>query len=103
MQPVLAGQRVEHAMVVGVLEVQLDDVVVDLLDGALDLDAGLAELLELHQGHRAGGILEQRLVDLDRDRLARAQLAFDKVLLENLSRQALRHAYRDAYPPDAGR
>ena len=90
-QPVLAGQRLEHAVVVGVLEVELDDVVVDVLDRALDLDARLAELLELHQRHRAGGVLEQRLVHADRDRPARLQLPVGEVLLEDLAGQVLGH------------
>jgi hypothetical protein len=41
-QPVPARQRLEHAVVVGVLVIELDDVVVDVLDGTLDLDARLA-------------------------------------------------------------
>ena len=83
-QPVLARQRLEHAVVVGVLVVELDDVVVDVLHGALDLDPRLAELLELHQRHRAGGVLEQRLVHADRDRRPGLELAVGEVLLQDL-------------------
>ncbi len=90
-QPVLARQRLEHEVVVGVLEVELDHVVVDVLDGALDLDARLAQLFELHQRHRAGGVLQQRLVHPDRDRLARLELPVSEVLLEDLAGQVLGH------------
>ena len=46
--PVLARKRLQHPVVVGVLEVELDDVVVDVLHRALDLHPRHVELLELH-------------------------------------------------------
>ena len=78
-------------MVVRVLEVELDDVVVHVLDGALHLHARHVQLLELHARHRARGVLEQRLVDAQADRLARLELAVDEVLLEDLPGQ-VRHS-----------
>ena len=71
-------------MVVGVLVVELDDVVVDVLNGALDLHPRDAELLELHQSHRPGRVLEQRLIDPQRDRGAGVELAVGEVLGEDL-------------------
>jgi hypothetical protein len=47
-QPVLARQRLEHPVVVGVLVVELDNVVIDVLHGAIGLHARHLELLELH-------------------------------------------------------
>ena len=76
-------------MVVGVLEVELDDVVVHVLDCPLDLDTRHLELLVLHQRHRAGGVLEQRLVDAQGDRLAGVELPLDQVLTEDLPGQVL--------------
>ena len=67
-------------MVVRVLEVELDHIVVDVLDSAVNLHASHVELLELHQRHRPRGVLEQRLVDLQRDRTAWGQLAVGEVL-----------------------
>jgi hypothetical protein len=90
-QPVLPRERLQHAVVVGVLVVELDDVVIDVLDRALDLGPRLAELLELHQRHRAGGVLEQRLIHPDRDRAARLELAVREVLPQDLAGQVVRH------------
>ena len=84
-QAVLAGQRLEHPVVVRVLEVELDDVVVHVLDRPLDLHPRHLELLELHQRHRARGVLEQRLVDAQGDRLTGRQLALDEVLAQDLA------------------
>ena len=43
------------------------------LDRPVDLQPGHAEVLELHQRHRRGGVLERRLIDPRRDRQARAR------------------------------
>jgi hypothetical protein len=55
---VAARERAQEAVVVRVLEVERDHVVVDVLDGAVDLHPRHAELLELHERHRAGGVLQ---------------------------------------------
>ena len=78
-------------MVVGVLEVELDDVVVHVLDRAIDAYARHVELLELHAGHRPGGVLEKGLVHAEADRRARLELALHQVVLEDLVRQ-VRHS-----------
>ena len=89
-------------MVVGVLVVELDDVVVHVLHGALDLHARHVQLLELHQRHRAGGVLQQRLVHAQRDRRAGPQLALHEVLGEDLAGEVLCHRPLDCYPVAIG-
>jgi hypothetical protein len=59
---VSGGEALQEAVVVRVLEVELDDVVVNVLDRKIDLDAVDAHPLELKAGHRACGVLEQCLV-----------------------------------------
>ena len=83
----LPRHRLEHPVVVGVLEVELDDVVVHVLDRAIDAYARYVELLELH----AGGVLEKGLVHAEADRRARLELALHQVVLEDLVRQ-VRHS-----------
>ena len=67
---------------------------VDVDDRGLDLDALVAEELELHHGHRPGGVLRQRLVDRDRNLGARNELAPDEVLFEN---RACERGHRPQY------
>ena len=81
--PVLRRHRLQEAVVVRVLEVDLEDVVVDVDDRRLDLDALVAEELELHHRHRPGGVLGERLVDGDRDLVPGDELPADEVLFEN--------------------
>jgi hypothetical protein len=90
-QAVLARQRLQHAVIVGVLVVELDDVVIDVLDRTVDLDARLAQLLELHQGHGSRGVLKQRLVHAERDRTAWFELAVGQVRSEDLVGETLGH------------
>ncbi|HEX2025092.1 MAG TPA: hypothetical protein VHH92_01720 [Actinomycetota bacterium] len=78
-------------MVVGVLVVELDHVVVDVLDHQRDLDPVLLELLELHPGHGPGGVLEEDLVDAVGDDLAGLELPLDQMGLEDLLHDVLGH------------
>ena len=78
-------------MVVGVLEVDLEDVVVDVDHGRLDLDAIDPEQLELHAGHRPGRVLRQGLVDPKRDLLTGNQLAALEVVFEDRAREGGHH------------
>jgi hypothetical protein len=80
---VLGCHRLEEAVVVRVLEVDLKDVVVDIDDRGLDLNALDFEELELHQRHRPGRVLGERLVDAQPDLRARDELSADEVLLED--------------------
>src|SRR5918998_998061 len=59
---VLGGERLQKAVVIGVLEVELDYVVVHVLDGEGHLDPVNPHPLELQAGHRAGRVLQQRLI-----------------------------------------
>src|SRR5207248_3852495 len=95
--PVLARHRLEHPVVVGVLEVELGDVVVHVLDRAVDAHPRHVELLELHASHRPGGVLEQRLIDPQPDWGARLELAVHEVLLEDLEGQ-VRHSATTTSP-----
>ncbi len=52
-------------------------------DCRLHLDAVDVEELELHAGHRPGGVLRERLVDAKRDLATRSQLAALEVLFED--------------------
>ena len=79
-------------MVLGILVVQLDHVVIDVLHDQRDPDAVRPELLELHPGHGAGGVLEQDLVDAVADRFAGPQLAVDQVFAQDLVDDVVRHA-----------
>src|SRR5829696_666593 len=88
---VSGGEGLQEAVVIWVLEVELDDVVVDVLDGEIHLGAVHAHPLELQAGHRACSILEQRLVYPQPDLLAGIERPFDHVVPEDLGDQILRH------------
>jgi hypothetical protein len=70
-------------VVVRILEVDLEDVVVDVDDRCLDLDALDAEELELHHRHRSRRVLRERLVDAEGNLGSGAQLSADEVLLQD--------------------
>ena len=59
---IFGGEALQEAVVVWVLEVELDDVVVNVLDREIHLDAVDAHPLELQAGHRACGVLKQCLI-----------------------------------------
>jgi hypothetical protein len=75
--------RLQEAVVVRVLEVDLKDVVVDVDHGGLDLHALDSEELELHHRHRPGGVLRKRLIDAQPDLGAGNELPPDEVLFED--------------------
>src|SRR5215212_4443731 len=56
------GEALQEAVVIRVLEVKLDDVVVNVLDREIHLDAVHAHPLELQAGHRARCVLKQCLI-----------------------------------------
>ena len=68
-EAVAGGAALEEQVVVGVAVVEAEHVVVDVLDGQVDPDPVQPQGLELHAGHRPGGVLEQRLVDPQGDLL----------------------------------
>jgi hypothetical protein len=59
---IFGGEALQEAVVVRVLEVELYDVVVNVLDREIHLDAVHAHPLELQAGHRARGVLKQCLI-----------------------------------------
>ena len=67
----LAG-ALQEEVVVGILDIRLDQVVVDVLGRDLGLHAVQAHRFQLQHHQRAGGVLGQGLVDADADFLARA-------------------------------
>src|SRR2546423_600942 len=80
---VLGGHRLQEAMVVRILEIDLENVVVDVDDGRLDAYALLAEELELHHRHRPRRVLRERLVDAEPDLLAGNELSALEVVFED--------------------
>ena len=74
-------------MVVGILEVDLEDVVVDVDHGRLDLHAIDAEGLELHHRHRPRRVLGERLIDPQCDLLTGDELAALEVVFEDRPRE----------------
>ena len=63
---------------------------VDVADRERYLHPVDAELLELHPGHRPGGVLEQHLVDVEHDVRARLEPAVAQPTLEDLAREGAR-------------
>ena len=95
---VSGGEGLQETVVVWVLEVELDDVVIDVLDGEIYLGAIHAHPLELQAGHRARGVLEQCLIYPQPHLLAGAELPFDHVILEDPGDQILRHCPSPRFP-----
>ena len=81
---VLFTHRLDIAVVVGVLKAGLQGVVVDIGHAALGAHAGDTHRLEFEIGHSTGGILRQRLIDLQRDLGAGNHLAADQMVTDNL-------------------
>lgn len=78
-------------MVVGIFEIFLDQVVIDVLGGQLGLDPGQAEAFELEHDEGAGGVLGKRLVDLERDLLAWVHPAVDEMGVDEFLGDVLWH------------
>src|ERR671913_29143 len=89
---IFGGEALQEAVVVRVLEVELYDVVVNVLDREIHLDAVHAHPLELQTGHRARGVLEKCLIYPQPHLLAGVELPFDHVILEDPGDQILRHS-----------
>ena len=83
-RPEFRRHPLQEEVVLGILVVELDHVVVDVLHHQRDLHAVHFELFELHPRHRPGGVLEEDLVDAVADGLAGPELSADQVLPEDL-------------------
>ena len=64
---------------------------IDIRHRALSLDLFDAKCFELQVCHRARGVLRERLVDTDRNRLPRRNLAIDQMRVDDLLNQILTH------------
>ncbi|MPN26444.1 hypothetical protein SDC9_173869 [bioreactor metagenome] len=78
------GDALEVHVVVAVLRPVLHHVVVDVRDGELGFDRRHPHRLQFEVRHGSGGVLRQRLVDPDRDRLADLAAAFDIMGFDDL-------------------
>ena len=87
----LLARTLQEQVVVGVLVILLDEVVVDVLGRELGFEALDLHGFELEHDHRTGGVLGQRLVDLECDLLARLHSAVDEVVLDELLGYCSRH------------
>ena len=101
---VLLGHGLQEIVVVGVLEADLDGVVVDVGDRKVVLDVLHAHRLKLEIGHRAGRILRQRLVNANSDLGILRGIAFYKVSGKNLLHNVLytfhkRELYQKSHGP----
>src|SRR5205823_5767735 len=86
-EAVTPGHPLQEPVVVRIFEVDLKDVVVDVHNRGVDLDAVDLEELELHAGHRSGRVLREGLVDAERDLLAGDEVAALEVLFEDRARE----------------
>jgi hypothetical protein len=102
--PVLGRHGLQEAVVVRVLEVDLEDVVVDVDHSGLDLDSLDAEALELHHRHRPGGVLREGLVDSEPDLGAWDEIPANEMLREDgTGERGHRPQYRKSAPmPSTG-
>ena len=67
---------------------------VDILDADLRPHAVEAERFQSQHDEGAGSVLRERLIDLERDRRARAQRTIDEVSGDQLLRDVQRHRIR---------
>ena len=87
---VLFGDRLEEVVVVGVLETDLDRVVVDVGDRDVGLHVRNVHRLELKIGHRARRVLRQGLINVNAQLRILRGIAFDEVSGEDLLDDVLR-------------
>ena len=97
-----AARALEEHVVVGVAEVGLEDVVVDVLGRHLGVRPVEAHRLELEHDHRARGVLGECLVDPDADLGAGGHLAVDDVLGDELLRNVSSHGPQPGRPAAGG-
>ena len=70
----------QEQVIVGVLVVDLEQVVIDVLGRQLGLHAVQAHRLQFEHHQRAGGVLGQGLVDAHADLLARLHVPFNQMV-----------------------
>lgn len=72
-------------MIIGIPEVLLDEVVIDILHRAIGSDTIEVHRLEFQHHHRAGGVLCQGLIDSNTDLLPCGHRARNEVRLNQFS------------------
>ena len=90
---VLFGHGLEIAVVVRVFKAGLQRVVVDIGHAQFGPDARDAHRLKLQIGHRAGGILRERLVDAQGDLAAGCHVAVQQVGADDFLSKGLTHGF----------
>ena len=90
---VLLGHGLEIAVVVRVFKAGLQRVVVDIGHAQLGSDARDAHRLKLQIGHRAGGVLRERLVDAQGDLAAGRHVAVQQVGTDDFLSKGLTHGF----------
>src|SRR5439155_24211501 len=94
--------RLQEEVVVRVLVARLQNVVVDVRDADAIAHAGHAEAHELLPDHRPGRVLDEGLVDRDRDFLAGHGAALDEMRLDDLLGEGPSHGPMVAEAARAG-
>ena len=89
-------------MIVRVFKAGLQGIMVDIGHAALRFHPVNAHGFQLQIGHRPRGILRQRLIDPDRNFLARHQLALEQVTFQNFLCQIHRNISSKSNPRSPG-
>jgi hypothetical protein len=102
-EPEATARALQEHVVVGVAEVGLEDVVIDVLRRQLRVGVIEVHRLELEHDDRAGGVLGEGLVDPDRDLGTWGQVAVDAVVGDELLRNVSTHGPRRILADRLGR
>ncbi len=82
-------RALQEQVVVGVLEIRLDQVVIDVLAGHVDLDAVEPHGLQRQHSQGRGGVLQQHLIGPEADLGARRHVAVDQGAGDQLAGEVL--------------
>jgi hypothetical protein len=82
----------QKQMIVGILEIGLEQVVIDVLRGELGLDSGKVHRFELKHHHGSGGILGKSLVNFKAGLLSGFHAALDQMAADQLLADIFAHA-----------
>jgi hypothetical protein len=84
MDAVSCRGRPEKPVIVGILEIRVQDIVVHVLDRQFYFNGGKPQCFEFEHGEGTGRVLKQGMVDCDADLLARHEFALDEMITEYL-------------------
>src|SRR6185437_15270754 len=96
-----AAGATEEQVIVGVLEILLYEVMVDVLRREFGTNAVKIHRLQFEHHQRAGGVLCQSLIDAEADRAAGQHLAFGQVRANEFPRDVRSHNIPLSFP-DSG-